>query len=86
MSRIVRPFVAMLLLALPCVAAQPNGTGGVSPSRAAPVADSLPSSAALQVLGRILNPSTPRANYRRRRVARRAMRRPPIRHSSTGVR
>ena len=56
MSRIVRPFVAMLLLALPCVAAQPNGTGGVSPSRAAPVADSLPSSAALQVLGRIPEP------------------------------
>ena len=56
MIRVLRLVVAMLLLAWPCVAAQPNGSGGVSPSRAAPVADSLPSSAALQVLGRIPEP------------------------------
>lgn len=45
------------VLALPCRAAQ-NGAPSVSPSRAAPVADSLPSAQALQVLGRIPEPLT----------------------------
>ena len=45
------------VLALPCAAAQ-NGAPSVSPSRAAPVADSLPSESALQVLGRIPEPLT----------------------------
>jgi hypothetical protein len=55
-----RRFVLMLLAilaAVPCVAAQ-NGTPPASPARAAPVADSLPSDVALQVLGRIPEPLT----------------------------
>lgn len=47
----------MLVVAMPCLAAQ-NGTPSASPARAAPVADSLPSNVALQVLGRIPEPLT----------------------------
>lgn len=57
MNRVTRMLSLLLIAVSPCTAAQ-NGTPAVSPARAAPVADSLPSAGALQVLGRIPEPLT----------------------------
>jgi len=57
MSRRLVLLLLAILAAVPCVAAQ-TGPPPASPARAAPVADSLPSDVALQVLGRIPEPLT----------------------------